>query len=350
MLDQIYARLRAEPQPREFIEKQSRIPADVFEKALEKLWAHGGAIVDSSDNVSVGGKAWRDSYIAQGEQKRTQVETMIRYAQSNRCRMSTLVLHFGDLADGKKPCGICDFCAPESCVAQRFRPATEREQSIARGVLDSLTMSGRSVGQLHTELCGNKSLDRDGFEELLGAMARVGLVRLTDAVFEKDGKQIPFRKAHLTRDAEHVDEDTPLELTIRDTAPVTVKTPRKKRAAGKKKQRRAEKGSGGPSRAEEMLRAWRIGLARRQGIPAFRIMSDKVLVTIAEKAAANGSGVAGDTRDRDCFSRKVWGTALPDFERGARRDIPLSGNPPSRVFRTEPAGTFPPPGLVATQP
>ncbi len=120
-LDQIYGRLRAEPQPREIIEKQSRIPSDVFEKALEKLWTHGGVIIDADDNLSRGSDDWRDSYIAQGEQKQSQIEAMIRYAQSNQCRMSSLVRHFGDTADSQKPCGICDFCAPESCVAQRFR-------------------------------------------------------------------------------------------------------------------------------------------------------------------------------------------------------------------------------------
>ncbi len=79
-------------------------------------------------------------------------------------------------------------------------------------------MAGR-WGNCTRKLCGVRSLSRDQFEELLGAMARAGLVRLTDAVFEKDGKQIPFRKAHLTRDAEYVNEDTALALTIRDTAP-----------------------------------------------------------------------------------------------------------------------------------
>ena len=34
----------------------------------------------------------------------------------------------------------------------------------------------------------------------MGAMARAGLVRLVDSVFEKDGKQIPFRMASLTGD------------------------------------------------------------------------------------------------------------------------------------------------------
>ena len=86
---------------------------------------------------------------------------------------------------------------------------------MAREVLDALRGDGRSVGKLHTELCSKNGMDRDAFEELMGAMARAGLVRLVDAVFEKDGKQIPFRKASLTRDAEYVDEDTPLELSIR---------------------------------------------------------------------------------------------------------------------------------------
>src|SRR6202050_4788744 len=53
-------------------------------------------------------------------------------------------------------------------------------------------------------LCSKNGLDRDAFEELMGAMARSGLVRLVDSVFEKDGKTIPFRKASLTRDAEYV--------------------------------------------------------------------------------------------------------------------------------------------------
>src|ERR1700685_1927331 len=46
LLDQICGRLRREPQPRELIEKLSKVPPDVFEKALEKLWTHSGLIID----------------------------------------------------------------------------------------------------------------------------------------------------------------------------------------------------------------------------------------------------------------------------------------------------------------
>jgi RecQ family ATP-dependent DNA helicase len=298
-LDQIYGRLRAEPQPREFIEKQSRVPSDVFEKALEKLWTHSGAIIDAADNLSRGTDDWRDSYSAQGEQKQSQIEAMIRYAQSNQCRMSSLVRHFGDTADSQKPCGICDFCAPESCVAQQFRDATGQEQTVARDVLNGLRLNRKSVGKLHAELCGKNGMDRDGFEELLGSMARAGLVRLVDSVFEKDGKQIPYRLASVTGDAQRVDADTSFELTIRETAAHFVEPASKNRrkTQGRKKasspaakqkshhapavapeDRAARLGSGTAAK----LKAWRRAVATKQGVPAFRIMSDRVLLAIAE--------------------------------------------------------------------
>ena len=298
-LDQIYERLRADPQPRELIEKQTRVPSDIFEKAMEKLWTHSGVIMDAADNLSRGTDDWRDSYIAQGDQKKSQIEAMIRYAQSNQCRMSSLVRHFGDTADSQKPCGICDFCAPESCVAQRFRKATAQEQTVAHDVLNAQRINRKSVGKLHTEVCGNNGMDRDGFEELMGAMARSGFVRLVDSVFEKDGKQIPFRLASIAGDAKYADQDTPFELRIRETAALSGKLKgkksRKKRpiVAAKQKSRKAqapvrevarEDQEARPgSRARAMLKAWRRALATKRGMPAFRIMSDRVLLAIAEK-------------------------------------------------------------------
>jgi DNA topoisomerase-3 len=164
-------------------------------------------------------------------------------------------------------------------VAQQFRDATQQEQSLARGILDALRTNRKSVGKLHTELCGKNGMDRDWFEELIGAMARSWLVRLEDSVFEKDGKQIPFRYASLTRDAEHMDENAPLELRIRETAAFSAKQPGKKNR--KKKSAATAKRSDGA--AAKKLKAWRRALAAKQSVPAFRIMSDKVLFAIAEK-------------------------------------------------------------------
>jgi len=290
LLDEIYKRLRAEPLPAELLRKQSRIPLDVFQVALEKLWTHGGANIDASDEVSRGSNIWRDAYIAQGEQKQAQIEAMIRYSQSSHCRMSSLVRHFGDTADSQSACGICDFCAPDDCTAQRFRAATQHEESVARAAIRALRTSGRSVGKLHLELCGDTGLSRDEFEKLIAAMARGGLVRLTDAVFEKDGKQIPFRKANLTRDAEQIDADGPLALTIRDASgPAVVKKRKKARVSTDKKAAVKKPPVPHSDTAEKMLRAWRIGLAKKQGVPAFRIMSDKVLVAIAENQPATAA-------------------------------------------------------------
>jgi len=252
---------------------------------------------DAQEDLGLGSAAWRDLYIAQGEQKQAQIEAMIRYAQSDQCRMSSLVLHFGDTADSRKPCGICDFCAPESCVAQKFRAANKTEQAVARAVLNSLLGSGRSLGKLHTELCSTNGLDRDAFEELMGAMARSGLIRLVDSVFEKDGKTIPFRKASLTRDAEYVNEGAPLELSIRETAVATQRKGRRKKAAAVAKKapkknivaeslsRPAGKVETPPdhaAKAEAMLKEWRRGQAKKLNVPAFRIMSNRTLSAIAE--------------------------------------------------------------------
>jgi len=293
VLDQIYARLRPEPLPREFVEKQSRVPSAVFEKALEKLWTHSGVIIDAEDNLSCGAAGWRDSYAAQGEQKRSQIEAIIRYAQSNQCRMSSLVRHFGDTADSQKPCGICDFCAPESCVAQQFRDATQKEQSVARDVIRALLGTHRSVGKLHAELCANNGMDRDAFEELIGSMARAGLISLVDSVFEKDGKQIPFRMASLTDDGKRVAADAPFDLRIRETADSFVdrsgKKSRKKKSPllAKQKFHKAQTPQGSATAAK--LKAWRRGVAVKQGVPAFRVMSDRVLLAIAENQPATAA-------------------------------------------------------------
>jgi superfamily II DNA helicase RecQ len=271
---------------------------EVFDKALEKLWIHGGAVVDFAENVSRGQDHWRESYVAQGEQKRAQIDQMMRYAESNQCRMATLVRHFGDLADGEKPCGICDFCAPGQCAAQRFRTASEAEHKMLLRVVATLRSgSAKSTGKLCAELCPNNEMSRDAFEEVLGATARAGLLQLSDAAFQKDGKQIPYRKASLTRTGYTVDERTPIKFVMKDTAPPSGKRKRKKKptvSVGRKRPSRNETAAGpGPSskakgpttemntRIEAALRDWRLAEARRHGVPAFRILTDRTLKALA---------------------------------------------------------------------
>jgi len=157
---------------------------------------------------------------------------VIRYAESNQCRMSSLVRHFGDLADGETACGICDFCAPAQCAAQRFRTATEAERAVLFGVVAALRAGdAKSTGKLHSELCPAGGMSRDAFEEVLGAMARAGLVRLSDAAFEKDGRQIPYRRVSLTQAGRAADEETPIDFVMKAAMPASAKRRDKKKSA-----------------------------------------------------------------------------------------------------------------------
>ena len=104
VLDEIFALLRPQPQEKRELQKQALIESEVFDRALEKLWTHGGAEVDFAENVSLGHNDWREPYRIQGEQRREHIERMIRYAESDECRMVSVVRHFGDLADAEKPC------------------------------------------------------------------------------------------------------------------------------------------------------------------------------------------------------------------------------------------------------
>jgi len=276
-LDHIFAALREGPQEKADLQKKLRMDPDLFDKALEKLWIHGGGVLDYAERITRGQTTWRDSYIAQGDQKRSQIDLMIRYAETNECRMSTLVRHFGDVADGQKSCGICDFCAPSQCAAQRFRTATGPEREALFRILAELRSGGtRATGRLHSELYPGNKLSRDTFEEVLGGMARAGLVRMSDASFEKDGKTIPFRKVGLTREGQSFEEGTPIDFVMKET--------------GKPAKRKRKKKSAAPApklsapvdpRIEKALRAWRLEEARRRGVPAFRILTDKALKEIA---------------------------------------------------------------------
>ena len=302
ILQSIYALLEVEPQEKRELQRRLLLDPEVFDRALEKLWTHGGAVVDYAENVSRGHGDWLEPYLAQGEHKREQIERMIRYAESNQCRMAGVVRHFGDVADGQKPCGICDYCAPAQCTAQRFRTATQAEHAAVLRVVAELAAAGyRSTGKLYSELFPHREMSRDDFEDLLGGMARAGIVRLEDAVFEKDGRQIPYRTARLTRAGTELDGRTALELVMKDREPSPAPRPRKKKAeasgAGPAARRRqagtptagvappagsAEKYQRAPdapldAAVEVGLRAWRLGEARRLGVPAFRILTDRAL-------------------------------------------------------------------------
>ena len=187
-------------------------------------------------------------------------------------------------------------------MAQRFRTATEAERTALFLALAALHSGERkSTGRLHTELFPGGEISRDAFEDVLGAMARAGLAKLSDAVFEKDGKQIPYRTVSLTQAGRAADETTPVEFIMKDIAAPATRKRKKKAAAQVKPARSAAKAeeaaapkakrppAGADTRVEEALRAWRLTEARRRSVPAFRIFSDKALRAIAETRPASAA-------------------------------------------------------------
>jgi len=226
---------------------------------------------------------------------------MIRFAEGNQCRMMALVRHFGDRSDGATGCGECDFCAPAKCVAQRFRTATDVERAALYRVLSAMrSIRARSTGKLYAELYPGNEISRDNFEEILGAMARADLLSFADAVFEKEGKQIPYRTISLTPAGHATNETTPVLFVMKEgPRPASKRKPSPKagRSTGSRaaaaqtqpgtKERAASVSGSDQHRIEQALRAWRLSEAKRRRVPAFRIFGDRALHSIAAIAPRN---------------------------------------------------------------
>ncbi|MGA3026677.1 MAG: DNA topoisomerase 3 [Bryobacteraceae bacterium] len=304
VLARIFDCLTPEPQPKDALRRRSHLAGDEFEIALEKLWIHGGAVVDYAENVSRGADGWRASYLAQREHKMAQFEKMLSYCEGACCRMLALVRYFGDTADSNRRCGVCDFCAPQAALAQSFRPADEFDQAQIQQIIEGLKRGdGMSTGRLHAQAFPNGPLDRRGFEELLNAMARSRLVDIAEASFEKDGKRIDYRKVWLSSFGR---EEGAASAVMIPEEIESEPRPRMRMSRKRGKPSKAAPAPAGPRKAsvvEAALKSWRLAEARRKHVPAFRILSDKTLQAIAARqprsnsellaVAGIGPGIAG---------------------------------------------------------
>jgi DNA topoisomerase-3 len=289
ILKRIYDALEAAPRSKDVVQPRSGVGAEDFEKALDKLWLHGGAFIDADQGIRRGRAEWRSPYAAQRQHGQNQLGKMRLFAQTSTCRMLQFIRHFGDTRDAEMPCGVCDICAPMSCIAQTFREPSSEERALVMSVLDALgARDGQTVGQLHGSLSAGGKIDRDALEHVLDGLARAGQIALEEEQFDKDGTTITYRRARLARGPHRL--MGPGALTIRNDP--TSKKPRRKRTrkapqAGASWKppvemahvaKRASKASG---MLLEALRSWRLAEARRRGVPAFRILTDRALDGIA---------------------------------------------------------------------
>jgi DNA topoisomerase-3 len=299
ILDSIFKALTAESQTSESIRRKLKLDEEVFERALEKLWIHGGAKVDADERVSRGETTWQRPYLAQSQHKLAQLEDMMRFAGAHGCRMLHLVRHFGDQEDSGEPCGICDVCAATDCSVRHFRQPHAAEAAVLTKVMHALHQrDGQSTGQLFRELTadGHPTLERKNFERLLGGLARAGLLTVREDSFEKDGQTIRFQRATLTGDGYRTTslaELTALVQLTEEAAPATKKKKSKATAAaaapaaGKSRRKQlalveeADGSDGALPGIVEALKAWRRAEAQKRRVPAFRILTDRAVTALA---------------------------------------------------------------------
>jgi DNA topoisomerase-3 len=247
VLARIYGALSSRPEPRDELLKRLEMDSALFEKALEKLWIHGGARVDDAYGVTRGDPGWPEPYAAQRDHKLGQLQQVARFAEAHDCRMLHLVRHFGDQEDRGDPCGQCDVCAPERCALVRQRAPSRAEDAALSRILSALGQDdGLPTGRLYRENFGDSALDRRSFEHLLGGLVRAGFVRLSEESFEKDGERIAFQRAYLTAEGwRRRSEGRGAEIALIEK-PVPKK--RSKKASPKVEEKRSKKK--GSSKAE----------------------------------------------------------------------------------------------------
>jgi DNA topoisomerase III len=313
-LKEIFKLLTVTPQPKQTLRDRTQLDEDLFDRALEKLWIHGGALIDADDSVCRGNNTWAPSYESQVAHRLLQSEQMASFAQSHGCRIVHLIRHFGDADDPGTPCGLCDACDSTRSVVQAYRAPTSTETVIMKATLDSLAkQNDQSVGALHRNEGG--AMVRQDFEAIVSALLRSGMISSRPDVFEKDGKSIPFHRLKLTRLGEKANAQTLAAIPVPTKVETERKAEKKSKGARQKKGRRSRAtatprtktpappraksparpraGKKTPSvsprtgRIDAALRAWRKVEATQKRLPAFRIMSDNVLSGIAATRPEN---------------------------------------------------------------
>jgi DNA topoisomerase-3 len=293
VLARVYERLTSKKQPQEKLLASVGLDEETLATVLEKLWIHGGADVSPNETVSRGENRWQQPYIEQRRHKEEQLALIVAYAQSMECRMLRLVRHFGDQEDSREPCGECDICQPSRTVTRSTRAASETEQRLMAELLGELQpASSQAKGKLFRDRFENR-VSRNEFEALVEALFRAGLIRIEQDDFTKEGRVIEFQRLFITQEGYRTLRRGGFESRVQITV---VKSPKRKTAGRRKKKpspvrgkkRRTSSARRAPAVSEKTpslrlvseLKAWRLALARQRGIPAFRILTDRVVNNI----------------------------------------------------------------------
>jgi ATP-dependent DNA helicase RecQ len=223
---------------------------------------------------------------ADGRQKRIErhkLEAMLGYCETTRCRRQVLLGYFGETLAG--PCGNCDTCR---------QPVRGYDGTItAQKALSAIVRTGSRFGVQHlTDVLMGERTDRVAtFEH-----DRLKTFGVGADLARRDWASV-FRQLVAAGHAE-VDVDGHGGLSLGPTGravlkgeiavslredPVGVPDPRQRR--------RDRTGPSVPAEADpavfQALRAWRLEVARAQGVPPYVVFHDSTLVEIASRKPAS---------------------------------------------------------------
>jgi superfamily II DNA helicase RecQ len=127
-------------------------------------------------------------------------------------------------------------------------------------------------------------LTRTDFENLLRALGKAGLIKLNEQSFEKDDETIRYTKAELTHEgyAYKPADSSGISLSSQvRTSKILMKQTYSSKKQNSKVVKRPVFGMAENPELHTRLKEWRLSAAKKQGLPAFRIFSNRVLDSLS---------------------------------------------------------------------
>jgi len=279
----VFGAIGTAPLPAMDLGRELGLDPDTLDRRLERLAALGAIEVSQDGDVTRLTSAWRDAYAAQRSRRMERLEEMTRLARVSSCRMTAAVRHFGDRDDSGERCGLCDACAPESCVAMRFRPPSDEEMTAAAEILKALQSDGAlASGSLFRRVLPDSPANRRTYDRLLSALARDHLVLVTDESFEKEGRAISYRRVTLAPDGRRAGASRLQALRFEVSEPEAKTKPRRRGPSSRAA--RADQHAPTESKNPDLikrLKRWRSDEAAKRGVPAFVVLHDRTIAALA---------------------------------------------------------------------
>lgn len=318
-LARIYRLLNQEPQSQEVLMARAPMKETEFQAAFDKLWIHGGAVINAQGDVTRGAPEWQGRYQAQLDHQEAQLQAMARFPETPGCRMRAITRYFGDLTDSGADCGICDVCAPGSGTVEDRAPAGPEAQVVLQQVLAYLRTRGSlGTGSLQKEAFP-EGVDRDLFERCLQGLAVAQWVTIVPDEFHTEGRVVRYRRISLTPLGRSSPMAALADLELRQPF-VATGSPRRRRGKGRRKEKKPRREpvvvSSSDRQLFEQLKAWRLAESKKHKVPAFRITTDRVLEAIVRARPTDAAGLSNVSGVGAAFLKKYGAQVLARLSGG----------------------------------